>query len=56
LRFKIPELLFMPEATKGHLKTARKEMLLALRSLLDRAIEQTEGVGKKKKRTKIDVQ
>jgi len=37
---------------------ARKEMLLALRSLLDKAIEQTEEAEKPttKKRTKIEIQ
>lgn len=58
LRFKAPRLSIMPEATKGHFRMAHKEMLLALRSLLDRAIERAEEVEKTraKKRTKIEVQ
>jgi len=59
LRFKVPsELSFVPEATRSHFRTAHKEMLLALRSLLDMAIERAEEAGKskKKERTKIEVQ
>jgi hypothetical protein len=58
LRFKVPALSIMPEATKGHFRMAHKEMLLALRSLLDRAIERAEEAEKTKakKRTKIEVQ
>ena len=58
LRFKVPELPFVSEATKGHLRMARKETLLALRSLLDRAIERAEKAEetKAKRRTKIEVQ
>ena len=58
LRFKAPRLSVMPEATRGHFRTAHKEMLLALRSLLDKAIEGAEGAEKTKakKRTKIEVE
>ena len=58
LRFNASMFPFVPEATKGHFRTARKEMLLALRSLLDKAIEHTEKAEKTgaKKRTKIEVQ
>ena len=58
LRFKAPSLSLMPEETKSHFRTARKEMLLALRSLLDKAIERAEEAEKTraKKRTKIEVQ
>lgn len=58
LRFKAPSLCLMPEETRNHFRTARKEMLLALRSLLDKAIERVEEVEKTraKKRTKIEVQ
>lgn len=57
LRFKTSGLSIMPEAAKGHFKSASKEMLLALRSLLDKAIELTEEAEKTKakKRTKIEV-
>lgn len=58
LRFKLPGLAIMPEATKGHFRMARKEVLLALRSVLDKAIERAEKAeeAKTKKRTKIEVQ
>ncbi len=58
LRFKVPKLSVVPEATRGHLRTARKETLLALRSLLDKAIERAEEAEKTKtkERTKIEVQ
>ena len=58
LRFKAPMFSIMPEETRSHLRTARKEMLLALLSLLDKAIERVEEVEKTraKKRTKIEVQ
>lgn len=32
----------LPEETRGHLREANKELLLAARSFLDRMIEQTE--------------
>lgn len=58
LRFKTPMFSIMPEETRSHFRTARKEMLLALRSLLDKAIERVEETEKTKakKRTKIEVQ
>ena len=58
LHFKSPELWWLPDSTRQHLSVARKEMLLALRSMLDRAIERMEESGKTKgrKRTKIEVQ
>jgi len=57
-RFKVPGLSIMPEATRGHLRMAGKEVLLALRSVLDKAIERAEEAEKTraKKRTKIEVQ
>ena len=57
LRFKVPRFSVVPEATRSHLRSAHKEILLALRSLLDKAIEQAEAVEKTKakKRTKIEV-
>ena len=58
LRFKRPD-LHLPDDTKSHLRVARKETLLAIRSLLDRAIERAEEAetGKeKKKRAKIEVE
>ena len=43
--FKRPRVLrawFLPEKTRQHLQAARRERLLALRSLLDTAIERLE--------------
>jgi len=58
LRFKEPILTIVPEASRGHFRTAHKEMLLALRSLLDKAIERAEEAEKTKakERTKIEVE
>ena len=58
LRFKSPKFRGLPDSTRQHLLVARKEMLLALRSLLDRAIEKTEESkeAKGRKKTKIEVQ
>ena len=58
LRFKLPKLKGLPEPTKQHLSVARKEILLALRGMLDKAIEKAEESGetKGKKRTKISIQ
>lgn len=58
-RFRLQGLPFLSEDTRGHLKTARKEMLLAFRSVLDKAIERAEQAEKpkeKKKRTKIEIE
>jgi hypothetical protein len=62
LRFRPHRLRWLPEETRSHVYEARKEMLLALRSLIDRAIEHVEegekgaGKGKKKGRTKIEIE
>ena len=58
LRFKSPEFKGLPEPTRQHLLTARKEMLLALRSMLDKAIEKTEERAKPKggKKKKVEVE
>ena len=48
LRFKSPRFRGLPDSTKQHLLVARKEMLLALRSMLDRAIERMEEPGRNK--------
>ena len=58
LRFKSPKFQGLPDSTQQHLSTAGKEILLALRSLLDGAIEKAERSGEpeRKKRTKIEVQ
>ncbi|MCK4354234.1 MAG: hypothetical protein KAW00_07355 [Dehalococcoidia bacterium] len=39
LRFRTPKIKIFPDPTRGHLKQARKEVLLAVRSLIDEAIE-----------------
>jgi hypothetical protein len=58
IRFKPSSFHLLPDATMGHVRTAKKEVLLAVRSLLDVAIERLEkeekvgGQGP----TKIDVQ
>ena len=58
LRFKPPEFQGLPDSTKQHLLVARKEVLLALRGMLDSAIEKTEKSqeAKRRKKTKIEVQ
>ena len=43
LRFRIPQIKITPDPTGGHLKQARKEILLAVRSLIDKAIEEEKG-------------
>jgi hypothetical protein len=47
-----------PESTRGHLRSAHKEGLLALRSLIDAAIERAEKAERpeEKKRERIDVE
>ncbi|MHC4691209.1 MAG: hypothetical protein ACYS67_00615 [Planctomycetota bacterium] len=49
---------FVPQEAKKHLRAARKEKLLALRSLLDAKIKTLEEEGKKgkKKPQKVKVQ
>jgi hypothetical protein len=49
---------FLSEEFRQHTKAARREMLLAMRSLLDAAIEHTEEKEEKPKRkaTKIEVE
>ncbi len=60
IRISIPEDIFsffFPEKTVDHVLKARKEMLLALRSLIDAKIEALEKKGEKKttKRKKIKI-
>jgi hypothetical protein len=58
LRFKPPLRKIVPDETRGHVRAARKEMLLALRGLVDAAIVREEEAGKKaeKRRVKIEVE
>jgi hypothetical protein len=57
IRISLPEELFsifFPEKAVGHVVKAKKEMLLAIRSLIDARIEALEKIGTKaaqKKRT-----
>jgi L-lactate utilization protein LutB len=50
------EPLMPPEEFRTHCRAARKEMLLAFRSLIDAAIEELEKKPVPKKTTKIQVQ
>jgi len=45
----------LPEEFRAHLRASRKEMLLAMRSLIDAAIERVEEKPKRKT-TKIEVE
>jgi len=46
---------FVPEETKKHLKNARKEVLLAVKSVLEKKIEELEKEGKKEvKKVKVE--
>lgn len=61
LRFKPPVSRGLSESSKQHLLAAQKEMLLALRGMLDGVIEATEEMERKREkkkgtRTKIEVQ
>jgi len=42
LRFRTPNIRISPDPAKGHLKQAKREILLAVRSLIDEAIEGEE--------------
>jgi len=44
----------LPEDFRKHMRTARKEVLLAYRSLLDTAIEKTEEAPKKRTSIKVE--
>jgi hypothetical protein len=46
LRFKAPQLKLDSDLTGGHLKEAKKEILLAVRSLIDKLIKGEEEKGK----------
>ena len=58
LRFKSPRFRRLPDTTKQHLVAAQKEILLALRDILDRVVERKgkSGAAPKRKRTKIKVE
>jgi len=48
LRFRAPQVKVSPDPTGGHLKEAKKEVLLALRSILDKVITVEEQKEKEK--------
>ncbi len=52
VRFKPGGLHWLPEETKRHISDARKEMLLALRSKVDHAIQRIEESEKLKERSR----
>ena len=54
-RFRPPKIPGVPEATREHLKAARREMLLALRDFINEALERSEPE-KPKGPTKIEVE
>ncbi len=58
LRFKSPRIRGLPASTRRHLLAGGREALLALRDILDGAIERTERSEKapRKKRTRVKVQ
>jgi len=58
IRFKAPDIKMVPKETKKHMMEAQHRVLVAVRDLLDKAIEKTEekGKGKKTGRTKVDIQ
>ncbi len=57
LTLPLPRLLFLPKETRNHLRAAHREHLLALRSILDQAIEQVEKTEKpKRKAERVEVE
>jgi hypothetical protein len=53
-----PSMKLFPEASRGHIKTAERELLLSLRSFIDASIERLEQAEKRRKgeAEKIEVQ
>lgn len=45
---------FVPEETKKHIKNARKEILLALKSVIEKKIEELEKEKKEVKKIKVE--
>jgi len=58
LRFRTAKLPVFPESARSHFWAAEKEGLLALRDLIDAAIDTMEKAGKpqSKERTKVEVE
>ena len=48
LRLRLPKVKVTPDPTAGHLKQAKREALLAIRSLIDKAIKVEEEKGEEK--------
>ena len=42
LTLPMPRLLFLPKETRSHLRAARREQILAMRSILDTAIDRID--------------
>ncbi len=56
-RFNTQRLGILPETTRGHLRNANKEFLLALRSVIDRSIERMEhGAERGRRRQRVHVE
>ncbi len=57
-RFNTQRLRLLPEATQGHLRNANREFLLALRSIIDRAVERADGAetGRGRRRQRVQVE
>ena len=55
LRLRSPFLRLIPEETRTHIMSARKETLLAFRSLLDVAIKKTEEREKPRSRRRTEI-
>ncbi len=58
VRLRLPRIGVLSDEARGHIRAARKELLLSLRSLIDQAIQHTEEVEKKRGQgvTKIKVE
>jgi hypothetical protein len=60
IRIKGPSLHMLPDPAKGHLTAARREIMLALREMLDKSLEKNdkmaEGTKKTTKKRKIIVE
>ena len=52
----IPRLAFLPKEARTHLRAARREQLLALRSLIENAIERFEEPEKPRRSKRVKVE
>lgn len=54
---RLPRIRLFPRATEGHLRAAQREVLLAVRSVVDEAIKMTEEPRRDRvRRTRIEIQ